>query len=69
MQRARHHMPRERAPQRRVVVGLAIHAHPCASCGTPTSRPWFCVDCEARARPHVEDDPYDDLGGESSDAQ
>jgi hypothetical protein len=48
------------------VAHIAIHLHPCASCGTPTAWTWFCFDCRDSAQPHVEDDPYDDLGGEAS---
>ena len=50
-----------RAPPRRQ---FSFTLHTCVSCGAMTTRTWFCVDCEDRARPHRDDDPYDVLGGE-----
>ncbi len=37
----------------------------CATCGAPTNVAPFCAECMDRAHPHRDDDPYDDLGGES----
>ena len=36
----------------------------CEACGERLRMGGLCVECRERARPHVEDDPYDDLGGE-----
>jgi hypothetical protein len=38
--------------------------HSCPACGAPTIAAAFCHECLDRARPHRDDDPYDDLGGE-----
>jgi hypothetical protein len=35
------------------------------SCGELTTRTWFCLACCERGSPHIDDDPYDDLGGEA----
>ena len=51
---------------RPTVAYVAISVHPCASCGALTAQTWFCVECRDRSHPHVEDDPYDELGGEAS---
>jgi hypothetical protein len=56
---------RSRSP-RPPVTYVAIHLHPCASCGALTGWTWFCVDCRDRAQPHIEGDPYDELGGDES---
>jgi hypothetical protein len=47
-------------PQRQISLGL----HACACCGVMTSHTWFCVECDDRACPHRDDDPYDEIGGE-----
>jgi ribosomal protein L32 len=36
----------------------------CEACGETLRAGGLCLECRERARPHVEDDPYDDLGGE-----
>jgi hypothetical protein len=64
MQKA-HYQPRRSEPAQPRVPYLAIHAHPCVSCGTLTPLTWFCRECEERAHAHREEDPYDELGGES----
>lgn len=53
--------PAGRAPPRR---HIAFDLHACPSCGVLTARAWFCIECQERARPHQDDDPYDVLGGE-----
>jgi len=50
-----------RAPPTRA---FAIGLHACSACGTPTTYVLFCAECQERGRPHRDDDPYDDLGGE-----
>ena len=52
---------RRRAPP---ALTFAIDLHACSACGTPTTYIWFCAECQERGRPHRDDDPYDDLGGE-----
>jgi hypothetical protein len=37
----------------------------CEACHEPTPNLGLCPDCLERSRPHQDDDPYDDLGGES----
>jgi hypothetical protein len=64
MARLRMHARAPGFPASPRVVDIAIHVHPCVTCGTLTPYPWFCIECRERGRPHVEDDPYDDLGGE-----
>ena len=49
----------------RITPALRLHAHACMACGASTTSTWFCFECRERAAPHLEDDPYDDLGGES----
>ena len=49
----------------RIEPVLRLHVHACMACGSLTTSTWFCLECRERAAPHLEDDPYDDLGGES----
>jgi len=51
-------------PERPMVI--APHdRHVCEACGELLSTPGMtCNECVERSRPHVPDDPYDDLGGE-----
>lgn len=42
----------------------ANNARRCEACGEVLRAGGLCVECRERARPHDEDDPYDDLGGE-----
>jgi hypothetical protein len=37
----------------------------CEACHEPTTNLALCADCLDRSRPHRDDDPYDDIGGES----
>jgi hypothetical protein len=37
----------------------------CEACHEPTTNLGLCADCVEQARPHRDDDPYDDIGGES----
>ena len=50
----------------RAPPAIRICTHPCIACGERTTATWFCVACRARARPHEDGDPYDDLGGEAA---
>jgi hypothetical protein len=58
------HLQTPRPPEPSTGVRHYFPMHPCAACGAPTVSPWFCRDCQARARQHIDDDPYDELGGE-----
>jgi hypothetical protein len=53
-----------RAPPLRALISIDVHA--CLSCGESTTSRWFCLECQERARPHRDDDPYDILGGEGA---
>ena len=53
-----------RAPPLRARIAVDVQA--CASCGAATASPWFCYECQDRARPYREDDPYDEIGGEGA---
>ena len=43
-------------------VRTPIALRSCPACHVPTTLPWFCGECQERASPHREDDPYDELG-------
>lgn len=60
--RVERHM--SRAPSRAVVAPVAATSgvHACAACNARTTLAWFCCECQERARPHRDDDPYDELG-------
>jgi len=44
---------------------VRVRLRACEACHEPTTSLVLCPDCLDRSRPHRDDDPYDDLGGES----